>query len=236
MCGRFTLTASPALIEEAFGLFDGLPTELTPRYNISPTQTVLALRQKPGELQPRYCELLWGLVPSWAKDTSIASRLINARSDGVADKPSFRTAFKKRRCLILADGFYEWKTLPPSGGQKKPSKQPYRIRLGNGKPFAFAGLWESWGDGDNRLESCTIITTDANAMMKPLHGRMPVILDPKDYAAWMRPEPQDPAILQEFLRPCPADWLTAAPVSKHVNNARNEGAECWRSAELPQGE
>lgn len=226
MCGRFTLTASPRLVEEAFGLFEGLPAELTPRYNIAPTQTVLALRQTNEAVKPQYCQLRWGLVPSWAKDKSGASRLINARADGIADKPSFRAALKKRRCLIVADGFYEWKVAAVEG-QKKGVKQPYRIHRPDNKPFAFAGLWETWGQGEDRVETCSIITTDANETMKAVHDRMPVILDPGGYAAWMRPDTQDPALYLELLRPCPADWLTVDPVSNYVNNARNEGPQCW---------
>lgn len=220
MCGRFTLTVSPQLIEEAFGLFDGLPEAIQPRYNIAPTQTVLALRRTEPAGTPTYCELRWGLVPSWADDLAIGNRMINARSEGIADKPSFRSAFKKRRCLVLADGFYEWQAS--AGGPKTP-KQPYHIHRPDRRPFAFAGLWESWSKGDQPVETCTIITTSANGQMAPLHDRMPVILDPSDYARWLDPSPQDPALLLELLRPCPDPFLVADKAPTSVNNPRNEG-------------
>lgn len=225
MCGRFTLTASPRLLEEAFGLFEGLPTDLTPRYNIAPTQSILALRQTEPEAKLTYCQLRWGLVPSWADDVSIGNRLLNARSDGIAAKPSFRAAFKRRRCLILADGFYEWHAV--AGAKAKTPKQPYHIHRPELRPFAFAGLWEHWSKGEQPLETCTIITTAANGLMQPLHDRMPVILDSRDFERWLNPAPQDPAVLQELLRPCPDEWLVADKVSTVVNNARHEGPECW---------
>jgi putative SOS response-associated peptidase YedK len=161
----------------------------------------------------------WGLIPSWAKERKIAASLINARADSVADKPSFRNAFKRRRCLILADGFYEWRkgTTP---------KQPFHIRKKDGEPFAFAGLWETWSGEQPPVESCTIITTDANDAVRPLHDRMPVILEPRDYARWLDLASADPGVLQEMLRPYPAEQMMTVAVSTFVNNARNEGAEC----------
>lgn len=226
MCGRFTLRTPPAEVAEAFGLFEGLP-ELTPRFNIAPTQMVLAVRQLESALAAQFAMLRWGLIPSWADDMKIANRLLNARSDGVADKPAFRTAFKKRRCLIVADGFYEWKAAKAPKGPK----QPFHIHRKDGRPFAFAGLWETWHKGETPVESCTIITTDANGTMQPLHDRMPVILDPADYARWMSPAATDPAILLELLRPCPDDWLVADPVGTLVNKVANEGPDLLKPPE-----
>jgi putative SOS response-associated peptidase YedK len=227
MCGRFTLTVKPARVEEAFGLFGGLEADLTPRYNVAPTQNILVLKHA-ADAEPTYCNMRWGLVPFWADDLKIGNRLLNARADGIADKPAFRAAFKRRRCLILADGFYEWKT---TGTGKKAVKQPYHIHYADRRPFAFAGLWEKWDKGEKPIESCTIITTDANDVMRPLHERMPVILDPKDYRRWISPEAQDPAVLLELLRPAPPEGMVAGAVSSRVNNSRFEDPACLEPAE-----
>jgi putative SOS response-associated peptidase YedK len=192
------------------------------RFNIAPTQTVLAVKQEPGD-KPRSAFLRWGLIPSWAKDKKIGASLINARSDGVASKPSFRAAFKRRRCLVLADGFYEWNKGPTP-------KQPFHIRMRDGSPLAFAGLWEHWSVEEPAVESCTIITTDANDVLRPLHDRMPVILDPRDYGRWLDPANADPGVLQEMLRPYPPEHMTAVALSTYVNNARNEGEKCLAPA------
>jgi putative SOS response-associated peptidase YedK len=221
MCGRFTLSANAQRLHETFPLFE-IPA-LTPRFNIAPTQPVLAIRQEDGA-QPRAALLRWGLVPSWAKDKKTAASLINARADTLASKPAFRTACKSRRCLILADGFYEWQKA-----EKKAVKQPYHIHLKDGRPFAFAGLWERWHGEEPALESCTIITTDANDAVRPLHDRMPVILDPRHYTRWLGPGDADPSAFDQMLRPYPAEEITLVPVSTYVNNARNEGAECLAS-------
>ncbi len=220
MCGRFTLRVPASVVAEQFGLLDAEP--LQPRYNIAPTQPVAAVRRVPGsdESGRQLVLLKWGLVPSWAKDPAIGNSLINARAESVADKPAFRTAFRRRRCLIVADGFYEWQR---TGGKK----QPYFIRLADGRPFGFAGLWESWeGPDHSALESCTLITTGANALMEPIHHRMPVILSPDDYDRWLDPAMQKPEQLQPLLRPYPSDAMLAYPVSSHVNNPRNEDAAC----------
>jgi putative SOS response-associated peptidase YedK len=217
MCGRFTLSANAARLQEFFPLFE-IP-ETTPRYNIAPTQQVLALRQEEGG-KPRACWLRWGLIPSWAKDKKIGASLINARADTVASKPAFRAAFKRRRCLILADGFYEWRKA------EKASKQPFHMRLNDGQPFAFAGLWEVWHGEDKAIESSAIITTDANDVVRPLHQRMPVILGAPDYTRWLDPTHADTGLLQEMLRPYPHEQMTATRVCPYVNNARHEGAEC----------
>jgi putative SOS response-associated peptidase YedK len=217
MCGRFTLTAPAEVLKDLFPLFD-MP-DLQPRYNIAPTQPVVAVRHLPQAARPEFVRLRWGLVPHWADDLKIGYRLINARADSAAVKPAFRSAVRQRRCLILADGFYEWQKLPDG-------KQPYRIRLKDGKPFAFAGLWDRWHKEAEPVESCTILTTDANDLMRPLHDRMPVILDRTAFERWLDPTLQDPAEVQALLRPFPSEVLQAYPVSTHVNNAKNEDPAC----------
>jgi putative SOS response-associated peptidase YedK len=215
MCGRYNLRATPAEIAQAFSLFR--EEQFTPRYNIAPTQAVPVIRQTDNGRE--LSMMTWGLIPSWSKDAKGAARLINARADTVATKPSFRTAFKKRRCLIPATAFYEWKGA-------KPPKQPYAIGLKTGEPFAFAGLWEFWKSPDGEpVESCTIITTEANELVADLHDRMPVFLGPDEYDPWLDPE-CDPAALQELLDPFPDDLMSYEAVSTFVNNARNEGPEC----------
>jgi len=218
MCGRFTLTSSPDEIAAAFDL-DEVP-ELSPRYNIAPTQHIAAVRWSEDQAKREFANLRWGLIPFWADDKKIGNRMINARAETAATKPAFRQAFSKRRCLIPADGFYEWKKL---AGKKK---QPYFVRPRDEKPLAFAGLWETWQGEDGVLESCTIITTSANALMESLHDRMPAILDRSHYEAWLDPHSQDKAALQEMLKPCAAELLEAYPVSTIVNNPRNESEEC----------
>jgi len=221
MCGRFTLRTSPAVLAEIFEVLR-MP-DFEPRYNIAPTQQVVAVRQNPALKHREAALLRWGLVPSWADDPSIGNRLINARADTVATKPSFRSAFKSRRCLVLADGFYEWQKI----GSRK---QPYLITLRNGAPFAFAGLWESWKKAEPPLESCTLITTDANAVLEPIHDRMPVILPEEHYDAWLNPA-TPAAELQELLKPYPASEMQSQPVSTLVNNPRNDSPECVRPLE-----
>ena len=217
MCGRFTVRTPAHRLAEAFGV--DLRANLAPRYNIAPTQQVAVLR---GD---GFSMLRWGLVPSWAKDPAIGSRMINARAETVAEKPSFRAAFRQRRCLVLADGFYEWQKR--SGGVK----QPYYIRLADDRPFAFAGLWERWRrpeGGD--LETCTIITTEANDALRPIHERMPVILPAADRAAWLDPGTAPREALQAMLRPYPGDAMTAFPISRLVNNVRNDEPACIEAA------
>jgi len=217
MCGRYTLRATPKELAEIFSLFRE-PEWPHPRYNIAPTQTVLAIRFDENATPREPVSLKWGLIPSWAKDAKIGNSLINARADTVATKPSFRSAFKRRRCLIPASGFYEWQ-------KRDDGKQPFQIGLKSGQPFAFAGLWERWHKEGAPVESCTIITTDANDLMEPLHNRMPVILQPDAYDVWLDPA-SDPASLQGLLRPYADDDLVAYPVSRAVNNPRNDRAEC----------
>jgi putative SOS response-associated peptidase YedK len=219
MCGRFTLAASPKALKELFPLFD--QTELVPRYNIAPTQTVLAVRQLPQAARPEFVELRWGLIPHWADDAKIGYSLINARAESAATKPAFRTAFRQSRCLILADGFYEWQKVE---GSKQ--KQPYYIGLKDGSPFAFAGLAAHWTKGETPIDSCTILTTDANEMMEPIHDRMPVILDPGDFDKWLDPTQHEPDQLQALLRPFPSERMKAVAISTYVNNPRNQGPAC----------
>lgn len=216
MCGRFTLRSKASDVAKTFNLLD-VP-ELPLRYNIAPTQAVPIVRL--GDDGNRSLALAhWGLIPSWADDPAIGNRMINARADTVATKPSFRTAFKKRRCLLVADGFYEWQ-------KTDGKKQPYYIRLKDGSPFGFAGLWERWERDGRAIESCAIITTDANELMEPIHNRMPVIIPPSAYDLWLDQAVQEPERLQPLLCPCPAGELTADAVSTVVNNPRNERAEC----------
>ncbi len=217
MCGRFTLRTPPKDLVEVFQLLHAL--EMVPRYNIAPTQPVAVIRR--GATCREMSLLRWGLVPSWAKDTKIGASLINARADTIAAKPSFRTAFKRRRCLIPADGFYEWQK-----GEGK-TKQPFYIRMKKDYPFAFAGLWEHWEGPDNSaIDSCTIVTTDTNDTLRSLHDRMPVILHEEDYDRWLDPKAQDPTQLSELLKPYPSEEMTAFPISTLVNNARNESPQC----------
>lgn len=215
MCGRFTMRSSPQRVAEVFGLAD-LPL-FEPRYNVAPTQQVPAVRVREDARELAF--LRWGLIPSWADDPKIGNRMINARSDTVAEKPSYRKAFAKRRCLIVADGFYEWR-------KTDGAKQPYFIRLRNDSPFGQAGLWERWTRGEETIESCTILTTEANAAMSGLHDRMPVILSPRDYDLWLDPAVHEAERLAPLLRPYAGDDLIASPVSTRVNSPTHEGPQC----------
>ncbi|MBA2715307.1 MAG: SOS response-associated peptidase [Rubrobacteraceae bacterium] len=217
MCGRYTLSTPVGKLAEEFGLTGKLP-DLQPSYNVAPTREVPAVVSGDGG---RRLELLrWGLIPSWADDPGIGSRMINARSETVAEKPSFRRAFKKSRCLMLADGFYEWRK--ENGG-----KQPYYVRMKSGQPFAFAGLWESWNKGEGgRIHSCAIITTDANDLMREIHHRMPVIMPPEYYELWLDPAVSEPEELLPLLEPYPAADMEAYPVSRRVNSPSNDEPSC----------
>ncbi|HOT91015.1 MAG TPA: SOS response-associated peptidase [Anaerolineae bacterium] len=217
MCGRFSLGVNLDALVEAFPDFT-FPAEMTPRYNIAPTQDV-AVVPNTGERTVRMFR--WGLIPPWAKDPEIGNRLINARAETLAEKPSFRAAYVRRRCLILADGFYEWQSLPGS-----KAKIPVYVRLASKKPFAFAGLWELWRPDDTPVFSCTIITTEPNALLAPIHDRMPVILPPDAYATWLDPAEQEPAVLNALLKPYPADLMIAYPVSRFVNDPANDSPAC----------
>lgn len=216
MCGRFTLTANPDQLQITFELSERPPAEPGPRYNIAPTQPVAVITNQ----APRKLELFrWGLIPSWAKDPKIGNSLINARGETVAEKPAFRAAFKRRRCLILADGFYEWK-------KEGQAKTPMYIQLKDGGPFAFAGLWEVWqaADGSN-VPTCTIITTAPNKLMESIHDRMPMILPPKAYATWLTPGELPAAEAQALLQPFAASKMKARAVSTLVNNPRVDNSQ-----------
>ncbi len=219
MCGRFVLMTVGKDLAKQFGLEE--EPDLRPRYNIAPTQIVVIIRLDRETLQKRLAQVRWGLIPFWAKETSIGNRLINARGESAAEKPAFRSAFKTRRCLVPADGFYEWKKT------KGNQKQPYLVSNSDGSPFAFAGLWESWtGPEGEIIESCTILTTDANDLTRPIHDRMPVILKSEDYDLWLDPEVKDPYLLKPLLRPYPSNDMKMDPVNPKVNKASYDAPDC----------
>jgi putative SOS response-associated peptidase YedK len=218
MCGRFSLATDQKTLAETFTEFE-IPVELAPRYNIAPSQSVAVVANN-GQNKVEFFQ--WGLIPSWAKDPQIGHRMINARAETLAEKPSFKTAYRRRRCLVLADGFYEWRKEPNS-----KAKTPMYIRLVSGEPFAFAGLWESWhGADDSTILSCTIITTTPNEFMAEIHNRMPVILPPDAYATWLDPAERNPDQLQGLLKPYPAEQMTAYLVSRVVNSPQNDTPDC----------
>ena len=229
MCGRFTQSQSATTLAATFHL--AAVPDLPPRYNIAPTQPVTAIlatsepaaEQTSDRAERQIRQLRWGLIPSWAKDMSMGARMINARAETVAEKPAFRTAFRQRRCLIVADGFYEWQRL-------EGKKQPFYFRLQDQQPFAFAGLWEHWQspEGDS-IDSCTILTTQANELLSSIHDRMPVILPPSSYDLWLDRTVRQPEQLQPLLQPYPAEAMTAYPVSTKVNSPAYDRAECINS-------
>ena len=217
MCGRFTLTVDPADLQDAFGLSEPPPAGLLPRYNIAPSQAVAVVANTGGGKLELF---RWGLIPSWAKDEKIGYKLINARAETLREKPSFRAALKRRRCLVLADGFYEWKRA----GQ---SKVPMYLTLKDGRPFAFAGLWETWKSPEGKLiRSCTIITTAPNALVEKIHDRMPAILPPPARAAWLAPDELPAEQVLPLLKPLAAAQMKAIAVSSLVNNPRFDSPEC----------
>lgn len=200
--------------------------DLAPRYNIAPSQSVPVVRFE----AERDCRVLvahrWGLIPSWAKDSKIGYRMINARSETAASKPAFRKPFRERRCLVVADGFYEW-------ARAGTAKQPWYFRLRSGESFAFAGLWDRWVSTETGevVDSCTILTTSANDLVRPVHERMPVILPPERYDLWLDPEVEDTSMLEPLLAPYPAREMAAHPVSTRVNNPRNDEPACVEPVE-----
>lgn len=216
MCGRYTLRATLNLILDQFAAEAGEGLHLEPQFNIAPTNAVPIIRR--GERGRELSLARWGLIPSWAKDEKIGYSTINARADSVAAKPAFRAAFKRRRCLVVADGYYEW----IADGKEK---QPILYEVGKpGDVFAMAGLWESWHD----IESCTIITTTPNKLAAEAHDRMPVILKEKDYDRWLDPKLEDASQLEPLLSPY-SGKMASRPVSRYVNNVRNKGPECVES-------
>jgi putative SOS response-associated peptidase YedK len=223
MCGRFAFTSPVEAMRQLFGVEER--PNLAPRYNIAPTQDVVIVRRRDDER--RLALVHWGLLPSWAKDRSMASRLINARAETLAEKPSFRAAFHSRRCLVPADAYYEW--LAGNDG-----KQPYRLARRDGGLFAFAGLWESWTppEGEQAVESCTIITTAADEAVRPIHQRMPAILAPGDFAAWLGESVTSPEQLLALVQGARSPDLVAAPVSRRLNSPRHDDATCAEPVEV----
>jgi putative SOS response-associated peptidase YedK len=228
MCGRYVLTSDARKLAEVFGV--EVMAHLEPRYNIAPSQPIPAVRIDRDSGRRTLDLLRWGLVPRWADDPSIGNRMINARAESAATKPAYRAAMKYRRCLIPADAFYEWKKL--STGRK----QPHLIKHADDEPFAFAGLWEHWQDANgNELESATILTTDANELLAPLHDRMPVILPAEQYDAWLDPANQDSQTMAKWLKPYPAELMIDYPVSNRVNSPKYDDAQCLAPADGPTG-
>ncbi|MDE0803894.1 MAG: SOS response-associated peptidase [Acidimicrobiales bacterium] len=247
MCGRFVSSSTPDELADYFGVDKVAETVLQPstdenggdeppagpraNFNVAPTQDVFAVIEHEDE---RHLDaFFWGLIPSWAKEAKIGSRMINARAETLPEKNAYKSSYKKRRCLIPADGFYEWQKLDPSKGKKSP-KQPMFMRSADGTPLAFAGLWSVWRGPDNEqdpLRSVTIITTTPNDTMAPIHDRMPVILGQDDWATWLDRDNDDLDLLSQLLVPAPNDLLTTTPVSTQVNNVRNNGPDLIEEAE-----
>jgi putative SOS response-associated peptidase YedK len=234
MCGRFTSQSSPDRLAGHFGADLAVAEDLGPRYNVAPTDDVYVVAEHGGVR--RLGTQRWGLVPFWADDPSVGSRMINARADSVASKPAYRRAFARRRCLVPADGFYEWRAVP---GQRR--KQPYLVRRRDGAPLALAGLWEVWrgpegADGAGRLTSCVIVTTDANELLRPVHDRMPVVLERDVWDTWLDPDNDDLDELQALLTPAAEDVLELVPVGTRVNDVRNDGPDLVDPVEEPEAE
>ena len=218
MCGRYTLTASGEVIAEVFDLKDA--PQVVPRFNIAPTQEAPVVRQpEPGE--SRSCDALrWGLIPFWAKDPDIGNRMINARAETITEKPSFRTSFRRRRCLAVMSGFYEWQ-------ERSGPKQPFYIRRSDHRPMAVAAIWDRWQDASQRsIETFALITTEAAPGLATIHHRMPVILEPPQFTAWLDPGQEEAASLTQFLQPFATENLTWHPVSRFVNSPANDTPSC----------
>jgi putative SOS response-associated peptidase YedK len=231
VCGRYVTVSSPTLLAERFDVTELRPQELEPNYNVAPRADVPVIAERHGE---RVLDVLrWGLVPSWAKDTSIGDRLINARGEKVTTSNAFKRAFERRRCIVPADGFYEWQAI---AGQR--IKQPWFFRRRDGEPLAFAGLWEIWhdrsvGDDAPRVRTCTIITTTPNELVAPIHDRMPVALPESSWDTWLSVDNRDTAAMSQLLVPMPADELESWTVSTLVNKADNNGPELLDRVPVP---
>jgi len=218
MCGRFTLFEADKVLSREFDV-SGFPP-LSPRYNIAPSQPVAVVRAAPAGAGRELALLRWGLIPSWSKDRTVGNRFINARAETVHEKPSFRNAFRRHRCLIPVSGFYEWR-------RQERGKLPYFVRMRDERVFAFAGLWDRWeGADESVVETCTILTTAANAVLAPIHDRMPVILPPAEYARWVDPALRNTDSLAPFLAPFPPDEMIAFPVSPRVNAPTVDDGKC----------
>jgi len=226
MCGRFVQYSDPGLYAETFEL--GRLCAASPRYNVAPSQDILAVRQASDGVR-ELIPLRWGLLPAWSKGPDRRYSMINARAETVAVKPAYPHAFRQRRCLIPSEGFYEWRVTPTG-------KQPCLIRRADSAPFAMAGLWETWQKGGTALQTCTIIVGDANTLIAPVHDRMPVIIKPADYRAWLDPYQSDRPALTALLHPAdPAGWVLC-PVSPGVNNPRNDGPDLIRPDPQPDAQ
>jgi putative SOS response-associated peptidase YedK len=227
MCGRFKLApGEKGEVGSFFQVED--PRSLPARYNICPTQPIEIVRTNPFTDVREMCPVIWGLIPPWAKDTSICAKLINARADTAAEKPAFRNAFRRRRCIVPADGFYEWSKAT------KP-RQPFLIRMRSGRLFGFAGLWEIWnGPNGEQLESCTILTTESNELVRPIHDRMPVILLPESYDQWLDIRIEESERLLPLLKPYPAEEMVATPVSTRINSPKVDDPMCIEQVSLPE--
>jgi putative SOS response-associated peptidase YedK len=218
MCGRFTLTVDAESIQMHFPWLK-VPDNIAPRYNIAPSHPIAVI---PNTSEKKLDYFIWGLIPSWAKDPKIGNRLINARGETLAEKPSFRSAYKRRRCLIIADGFYEWVKQP---GQK--TKSPFYVQMESKEPFAFAGLWETWFSHDgSELKTTTIITTEPNDLISRIHARMPVILPSQAYDLWLDPSEKSHEELGHLLKSYPSEEMIQYPVSRVVNSPANDSPEC----------
>jgi putative SOS response-associated peptidase YedK len=229
MCGRFRLSRRKQIIEEHFDTADW-QDDWSPRYNIAPTQPVPVIRQHPKEPVRQISTMGWGLVPHWAQDASVAARTINARSETAAEKPAFRDPIRFRRCLIPADGFYEWK-------RTGTSKQPFCFEVKKGELFAFAGLWDGWKNTEGQwIKTCSILTTTPNAVTSAVHDRMPVILDPDTYDLWLDPGMQNAAVVSELLKPYDARFMRSYPVSTRINHVANDDEECSRHVEVTEAQ
>ena len=229
MCGRYRLSRRKQLIEEYFDTA-AWEDDWQPRYNIAPTQLVPVIRQHPKDPVRQLSHVRWGLIPHWAKEPSIATSTINAKSETAATKPAFRDPLKFRRCLIPADGFYEWK-------RTVKAKQPFCFEIEDGELFAFAGLWDGWKDASgNWIKTCSILTTTPNALTATVHDRMPVILDPESYDLWLDPGMQNVAAISELLKPYDASQMQLYPVSSRVNHVTNDDEECSRRVEITEAQ
>ena len=238
MCGRFVSVSSPQLLVDRFGVEETAIDEREPDYNVTPRAMVPIVRDRPprkgadGPTRRALTMVRWGLVPSWAESTAIGDKLINARAESIAEKAAYKRAFRRRRCIVPADAFYEWRPSKQTS-TKRPPRQPYLIHRRDGEPLAFAGLWEIWRDEtisdpdapDAWVRSCAIVTTRANALLEPIHERMPVVLDEQVWDTWLDPTTDDVGALESMLVPAPDEWFEVYPVSTRVNAPANNDAD-----------